>query len=85
MVETLSINLSVPAINVEHNFIVPEDMAVEVAIGLMMQTLAEEYPGVHKSALKGNQLVQRRTGKFLTPGCSFKQLGIMQGDDLVLV
>ena len=35
MVETLSLNVSIPSINVEHNFIVPVDMSVEVAINLM--------------------------------------------------
>ena len=85
MVETLSLNVSVPSINVEHNFIVPVDMSVEVAINLMLQTLSEEYPGVHKSSLNANNLIQKKSGKFLTSGCSFKQLCIMQGDDLVLV
>lgn len=85
MVETLSLNISVPSINIEHNFIVPVDMSVEIAITLMLQTLSEEYPGVHKSSLKGNNLIQKKSGKLLTSGCSFKQLCIMQGDDLVLV
>ena len=85
MVETLSLNVSIPSINVEHNFIVPVDMAVEVAINLMLQTLLEEYPGVHRSSMKNNNLIQRRSGKLLTHGCSFKQLGIMQGDNLVLM
>ncbi len=85
MVETLSLNISVPSINVEHNFIVPVDMSVEIAINLMIQTLSEEYPGVHKSSLKGNDLIQKKSGKLLASGCSFKQLCIMQGDDLVLV
>lgn len=85
MVETLSLNVSIPSINVEHNFIVPVDMSVEVAINLMLQTLSEEYPGVHKSSLSGNNLIQKKSGKLLASGCSFKQLCIMQGDDLVLV
>ena len=85
MVETLSLNISIPSINVEHNFIVPEDMCVETAINLMLQTLSEEYPGIHKSSLKVNNLIQKKSGKLLTAGCSFKQLCIMQGDDLMLV
>lgn len=85
MVETLSLNVSVPSINLEHNFIVPADMAVEIAINLMIQALSEEYPGIHKSSLKGNGLIQKKSGKLLTSGCSFKQLSVMQGDDLVLV
>ena len=85
MVETLSLNVFIPSINVEHNFIVPVDMSVEVAINLMLQTLSEEYPEVHKSSLNGNNLIQKKSGKLLTSGCSFKQLCIMQGDDLVLV
>ena len=85
MVETLSLNVSIPSINVEHNFIVPVDMSVEIAVSLMLQTLSEEYPGVHKSSLNGNNLIQKKSGKLLASGCSFKQLCIMQGDDLVLV
>ena len=85
MVETLSINVSVPSINAEHNFIVPVDMSVETAINLMLQTLSEEYPGVHRSAVKGYNLIRRKSGNLLTSGCSFKQLCITQGDELVLV
>lgn len=85
MVETLSLNVSIPSMNVEHNFIVPEDMSVETAINLMLQTLSEEYPGIRRNSLKGNRLIQKESRKFLPPGCSFKQLCIMQGDDLMLV
>ena len=85
MVETLSLNISIPSINVEHNFIVPENMSVETACSLMLQTLSEEYPGVHVSQLKGCNLIQKKTGKVLTQGCSFKQLCIVQGTDLILV
>ena len=84
MVETLSLNVSIPSINVTHNFIVPTDMSVETAINLMMQTLSEEYPGVHRSMLKGNALIQKKSGKVLADGCSFKQLRMMQGEDLLL-
>lgn len=85
MVETLSLNVSIPAINTEHNFIVPIEMSVETAITLILQTLSEEYPGVHKSVLKGNNLIQKKSGKFLSPGCSFKQLCITQGDELIMI
>ena len=85
MVETLSLNISIPSINVDHNFIVPEEMSVEVACSLMLQTLSEEYPGIHISSLKGCNLIQKKSGMILTRGCSFKQLCIMQGDDLMLV
>ncbi len=85
MVETLSLNISIPSINVEHNFIVPVDMSVEVAINLMLQTLSEEYPGIHKNSLNLNILIRKKSGKVLTSNCSFKQLCIFQGDNLVLV
>ena len=85
MVETLSLNVSVPSINVIHNFIVPEDMSVEMACGLMLQTLSEEYPGIHVSSLRGYDLIQKKSGMILSRGCSFKQLRIVQGDDLILM
>ena len=85
MVETLSLNISIPSINAEHNFIVPEAMSVETATNLIVQILSEEYPEIHKSLLKKNTLIQKKSGKTLTPGCSFKQLSILQGDNLILV
>lgn len=85
MVETLSLNISIPSINVEHNFIVPVDMCVDIAINLIVQTLSEEYPGVHKSSLAVNNLIQKKSGKLLASKCSFNQLCIMQGDDLILI
>ncbi len=85
MVEKIALNIAIPSINTEHNFIVPEDMAVDTSISLILKTLSEEYRGIQRTSLKGNSLVQKNTGKMLNPGCSFKQLGIIQGDDLLLI
>ena len=85
MVEKISINIKVPSLNVEHNFLVPIDMSVGVTVGLIEKTLLEEYPGVKKSLLNTKALMQLSTGKILALACNLRQLGIIQGEKLLLL
>ena len=85
MVEKISVHVRVIALNVEHNYLIPQQMCVAEAAELVQKTLLEEYPGVkQQSGVKG-MLLQQSTGLVLDPGCSFRQLGIHQGERLYYV
>ncbi len=85
MVEKISLNVIVLSLNLEHNFLIPSDMNVEQAVGLIVQTLLDEYPGVKHSINSPHRLIQATSGKVLNPTCSFKQLGVIQGEKLLLM
>ena len=85
MVEKLSLNVEVISFNVEHNFLVPLDMSVDAATSLIIKMLLDEYPGIKHSANRPNMLIQASSGKVLDAKCSFKQLGIIQGEKLILI
>lgn len=85
MVEKLSVNIKIPSLNVEHNFLIPMDMCVGEALSLIEKTLLEEYPGIKKNGMASKALMQSTTGKILANACSLRQLGIIQGEKLVLI
>ena len=85
MVEKISVNVAIPALNIEHNFLVPEDMSAENAVCLMVQALSEEYGGIGIGCSRGYMLMKRSSGKVLNSACSLKQLGIVRGDNLLLI
>ena len=82
MVEKISVHVRVIALNVEHNYLIPQHMSVGEAVKLIQQTLLEEYPGIRQSEGVQGTLVQCATGLMLPPDCSFWQLGIHQGEHL---
>lgn len=85
MNEKMSINIEIPGINTTHNFLVPTDMSVSKITALVLQTLIEEYPGVQGSKNESHMLIQESTGKALVQNCGLKQLGIVNGETLLLV
>ena len=85
MVEKLSINIEVVSLNIEHNFLIPSNMSVESAISLVIKTILDEYPGVKQNQTDANFMIQASSGKVLEPKCSFKQLGIIQGEKIILM
>lgn len=85
MTETLAVNVLVAPLNTEHCFIVPGNMAVGIAVELMIQILSDEYLGINPVSPGKSRLVLRNSGKVLDYACSFKQLSITQGESLVLV
>lgn len=85
MVEKLSLNVQIVPLNLEHNFLIPSDMSIENATLLIAKTILDEYPGVKYNALPQNMLIQASSGKVLTSNYSFKQLGIIQGEKIILI
>ena len=85
MIEKLSLNVLVVPLNVEHNFLIPADMSIENATKLISKTLLDEYPGVKYATTCINLLIQASSGKILNAKCSFRQLGIIQGEKIILM
>ncbi|MBQ7016911.1 MAG: hypothetical protein IKL38_09005 [Firmicutes bacterium] len=85
MVEKISVHVRVSALNVEHNYLIPQHMSVMEAAELIQKTLLEEYPGIKQVSSIRGALIQQSTGLVLDPGCNFKQLGIHQGERLYYV
>lgn len=85
LVEKISVNIKVIGLNVEHNFLIPQDMSVFDAVELIVKALCEEYPNVKNTSSTGHALMQVSSGKVLQHSCSFKQLGIVQGERLILI
>lgn len=85
MVEKISLNVEIVPLNIEHNFLIPSEMSVETATSLIVKTVLDEYPGVKHTATNKNLLVQASSGKILNTNCSFRQLGIIQGEKIILM
>ena len=53
--------------------------------GLIIKTLENEYPGAECSKMVNYMLIQESTGKALAQSCGLSQLGIINGEKLILV
>lgn len=85
LVDKISINIKVVGLNVDHNFLIPREMSVHDAVDLIVKALCEEYPEVNNNMLDGHSLMQISSGRMLNQSCSFKQLGIVQGERMILI
>ena len=85
LVDKISVNIKLIGLNVEHNFLIPSEMSVADATDLVVQALCEEYPGVKNSTSGRHALMQASSGKVLNQACSLKQLGIVQGEKMILI
>lgn len=85
VVEKISVNIMVVGLNLEHNFLVPQEMCISDVVDLIVQALKDEYPKVKNMSLGKFSLMQITSGKILNPSCNFNQLGIVQGERLLLL
>lgn len=85
MVDKISLNVKFAGLNVEHSFLVPSEMNVTDATNLIVQALSIEYPGTRGSVPGSHMLLQTTSGKVLNQTCSFRQLGIVQGEKMILI
>lgn len=86
MAEKISVYVYVPGLNVTHNFLVPDDMAMAKVVDLVVEILGDEYPGAPSSGrLSRHFFLKGDTGEALKEGCSLKQYGAVNGEHLVLV
>ena len=85
LVDKISVNIKVVGLNVEHNFLVPRNMLVSDVVDLVVKALCEEYPSVKNISSTGHALMQATSGKMLDQSCSLKQLGVVQGERMILI
>ena len=85
MIEKISVNVKILPLNTEHNFLVPVKMSVKDATELILQALHEEYPNVPQKSAAQTLLVVASSGMALGASLSFEQLGIIQGEKLLLI
>ena len=85
LVDKISVNIKIIGLNVEHNFLIPNEMCVADATGLIVQALCEEYSGVKNSMSNKRMLMQASSGKVLNQAYSLKQLGVVQGEKMILI
>ena len=85
MSEKMLVNVEIPGINMTHNFLVPNDMNIAKVTDLILKILEAEYQGVKYSKSENHVLIQNSTGAALSTKCSLSQLGIIDGERLILV
>lgn len=85
MSEKMSINVEILGLNLSHNYLVPNDMNIMKITNLIQKTLEEEYVGVAGSKMNSHFLVQAASGKILPSDCNLPQLGIINGEKLILM
>lgn len=85
MSEKISINIEVPGIHAAHNFLVPDDMNVSKMTSLIVRILSEEYPGAENHANDCHLLLHGKSGKALDQSGSLRQLGIVNGERMILM
>lgn len=85
MSEKMSINIEVLGLNVSHNYMVPNDMNISKMTNLIKKTLKDEYTVGESDGMVNHMLIQASTGKVLTSNCSLSQLGIANGEKIILL
>ncbi len=85
MVEKISLNVEIPGLNVNHNYLIPEDMMISKVTNLILNTLLEEYPEACNSEYQRHFILHMKHGEILNPESSLKQLGIVNGDSVILM
>lgn len=85
MSEKMSINVEILGLNTSHNYLVPNDMNISKITNLIQKTLEDEYVGAECGKMRNHLLIQTSTGKALTVNCSLNQLGISNGEKLILL
>jgi hypothetical protein len=83
IVGKISVSIRVPAVGQTHDFLIPANMAVRDVVALTVNILVSEY-GISDS-VSDVSLFDGSDGKVLKSDCSFFQLGISDGAELILV
>lgn len=81
--EKISITVKIPALGNTYNFIVPNSMSVRDAQNLMIRILNSEYGISDKNT--DVMLFDMSDNTALRLECSFTQLGISDGAELLLI
>ncbi len=85
MSEKISLNVEIPGLNVIHNYLVPDNMEISKVTMLILRTLLEEYPESCNSEFQRHYILHSKNGEILRPDLNLNQLGILNGDSVVLM
>lgn len=81
--EKISISVRIPALSNTYEFMVPSNMSIRNALYLMIKILSSEY-GISEKRTDV-MLFDTNDNSALRMECSFTQLGISDGDKLLLM
>ncbi len=81
--EKVSVSINIPAIGRKHDFTIPIDMLVKDIVFLIVSILNKEY-GI-MSDIDDLILIDTFDGMELPLECSFSQIGISDGAELILL
>ncbi len=85
MSERMSINVDIPGLNSMYNFMVPGDMSISKVTELLIKIMKDEYPDAAVSLKAPHALIQESTGKVLLNNAGLNQMGIVNGEKLLLI
>jgi hypothetical protein len=85
MNEKISINIDVPGMDAEHNFLAPAKMNISRMILLITEMLVEEYGDMNYDKSRTHLLLKADTGEVLLSEANLNQLGIVNGDRLLFI
>ena len=83
MKQKLSVKIIIPGLNLEHDFLLPDAMAIKQIVQLILRILHEEYSGLCPESTAVS-LFRADTGELLKETLTPRQLGIQNGDKLVV-
>lgn len=81
--EKITVSVRVPALGGTYDFVIPNSMSVRDALLLMLRILSSEY-GVSENS-SGVMLIDLADQNSLHMECSFDQLGISDGANLLMI
>ena len=85
MAEKISVNIIIPGLNTSHDYLIPDDMSVSKVYELVITTLKDEYPEAYFQKLSFHGIIQASTGKLLNEASDLSDLGMLDGEKLILL
>ncbi len=78
------VHLSVPSVSLRHDILLPADLMVGEAVGLLVEAVVEISSGRYVSSGR-EVLCLAESNILLRPGHSFAEYGLKNGDHLILL
>lgn len=85
MVHTINISVFSPGTNNLYDFSIPSNMCVRNAVNLIVKILSEEFIGIEDNGRLKHSLLKASTGEMLNETLSLSQLGVSNGEKLILI
>lgn len=84
MTDRINISVFFPGVNNSYDFSAPSNMSVKNVVDLMVKIISEEFPGIANDRTR-HSLIKRENGIMLNETFSLQQLGITDGEKLVMI